>query len=230
MEGCLMPLQVKARYLLLAFLPYLIFYFLIQSLIGTSQYNLLMGIDEKIPFIPPFIWVYHTMIPVVILTAVFLFQSRDIFLGLIFSFIFSGIVMCLFYIFFPSFYPRELFVDVSTISGWLIEITRFIDGPHNTFPSGHVTFAWLLMFFVSLSQYTRKHPWIKAVYFCWAVLISISTLTLKQHFIVDVISGIALAALSYYLCCKLFVIRHNKKLITNRCTIPFQKKRSNPNV
>ena len=52
MEGCLMSLQVKARYLLLAFLPYLIFYFLIQSLIGTSQYNLLMGIDEKIPFIP----------------------------------------------------------------------------------------------------------------------------------------------------------------------------------
>jgi len=225
-----MPLKVKARYLLLAFLPYLIFYFLIQSLIGTSRYNLLMGIDEKIPFIPPFIWVYHTIIPVVILTAIFLFQNRDIFLGLIFSFIFSGIVMCLFYIFFPSFYPRELFVEVSTVSGWLIEVTRSIDGPHNTFPSGHVTFAWLLMFFVSLSQYTRKHSWIKVLYFCWAALVSISTLTLKQHFIVDVFSGIILAALSYYLSRKLFVVRHNEKLITNRCTTPFPKKLSNPNV
>ncbi len=225
-----MPLKVKARYLLLAFLPYLILYFLIQSLIGTSEYNLLMGIDEKIPFIPPFIWVYHTMIPVVILTAVFLFQNRDIFLGLIFSFIFSGIVMCLFYIFFPSFYPRELFVDVSTVSGWLIEMTRFIDAPHNTFPSGHVTFAWLLLFFVNLSQYTRKYSWIKILYFSWAVLVSISTLTLKQHFIVDVISGIALATLSYYLCRKLFVVHHNEKLITNRCTTPFPKKLSNPNV
>ena len=225
-----MPLQVKARYLLLAFLPYLIFYFLIQSFVGASQYNLLMGIDEKIPFVPPFIWVYHTILPVIILTAIFLFQKRDIFLGLIFSFIFSGIVMCLFYIFFPSFYPRELFVEVSTVSGWLIEVTRSIDGPHNTFPSGHVTFAWLLMFFVNLSQYTRKHSWIKILYFCWAVLVSISTLTLKQHFIVDVISGIALATLSYYLCRKLFVVHHNEKLIINRCTTPFPKKLSNPNV
>ena len=101
-----MPLQVKARYLILAFLPYLIFYFLIQSLIGTSQYNLLMGIDEKIPFVPPFIWIYHTTIPVIILTAIFLFQKRDIFLGLIFSFIFAGIVMCLFYIFTLSITPH----------------------------------------------------------------------------------------------------------------------------
>ena len=225
-----MPLQVKARYLFLAFLPYLIFYFLIQSLVSVSQYNLLMGIDEKIPFVPPFIWVYHSMIPVVVLTAIFLFQKRDIFLGLIFSFIFSGIVMCLFYIFFPSFYPRELFVDVSTVSGWLIEMTRFIDAPHNTFPSGHVTFAWLLLFFVNLSQYTRKYSWIKILYFCWAVLVSISTLTLKQHFVVDVISGIILAAISYYLCRKLFVIHHNEKLITSRCTTLSPKKLSNPTV
>ena len=225
-----MPLQVKARYLFLAFLPYLIFYFLIQSFIGASQYDLLTGIDERIPFVPPFIWVYHTMIPVVILTAIFLFQKRDIFLGLIFSLIFASIVMCLFYIFFPSFYPRELFVEVSTVSGWLIEVTRSIDGPHNTFPSGHVTFAWLLVFFVNLSQYTRKYSWIKILYFCWAVLVSISTLTLKQHFIVDVISGMALATLSYYLCRKLFVIHHNEKLITSRCTIPFQKKHSSPNA
>ena len=138
--------------------------------------------------------------------------------------------MCLFYVFFPSFYPRESFVDVSTISGWLIEITRSIDGPHNTFPSGHVTFAWLLVFFVSLSQYTRKYSWIKVLYFSWATLISISTLTLKQHFVVDVLSGLALASLSYYLGRKIFVTHTNKKLITNRCITPFQKKLSNPNA
>ena len=183
-----------------------------------------MGIDEKIPFIPPFIWVYHTLIPVTIFTAIFLFQRRDIFLGLIFSFVFSGIVMCLFYIFFPSFYPRELFVDISTISGWLIEITRSIDGPHNTFPSGHVTFAWLLMFFVNLSQYTRKHTWVKVAYFCWAILVSISTLTLKQHFIVDVIAGMVLAYVSYFLARKIMASRTTPQLFTNRCTRPSQKK------
>ena len=225
-----MPLQVKARYLFLAFLPYLIFYFLIQSFIGASQYNLLMTVDEKIPFIPSFIWVYLSLPLVTILTGILLFQRRDIFLGLIFSFVFSSVILCAFYIFLPSFYPRESFADATTVSGWLIEITRSIDGPHNTFPSGHVTFAWLLVFFVNLSQYTQERRWIKFVYFLWAILVSISTLTLKQHFIVDVFSGIILAALSYYLSRKLFVVRHNEKLITNRCTTPFPKKLSNPNV
>jgi len=207
--------KVKARYILLAFLPYLTFYFLIQSFVTVSQYNLLTDIDEKIPFIPQFIWIYHTIIPVIALTAILLFQKREIFLGLVFSIIFAGIFMCLSYIAFPSFYPREMLVDSSTLTGWLIEITRSIDGPHNTFPSGHVTFAWLLVFFVGLSQYTRKHLWIQGVYFFWATLLTISTLTLKQHFIVDVFSGIVLATATYFLARKLFVRQHQQLFIMN---------------
>lgn len=210
-----MSVKVKARYILLAFLPYLTFYFLIQSFVTVSQYNLLTDIDEKIPFIPQFIWIYHTIIPVIALTAILLFQKREIFLGLVFSIIFAGIFMCLSYITFPSFYPREMLVDSSTLTGWLIELTRSIDGPHNTFPSGHVTFAWLLVFFVGLSQYTRKHLWIQGIYFFWAVLLTISTLTLKQHFIVDVFSGIVLATATYFLARKLFVRQHQKLFIMN---------------
>ena len=210
-----MSVKVKARYILLAFLPYLTFYFLIQSFVTVSQYNLLTDIDEKIPFIPQFIWIYHSIVPVIALTAILLFQKREIFLGLIFSIIFAGIFMCLSYIAFPSFYPREMLVDSSTLTGWLIEITRSIDGPHNTFPSGHVTFAWLLVFFVGLSQYTRKHLWIQGVYFFWATLLTISTLTLKQHFIVDVFSGIVLATATYFLARKLFVRQHQQLFIMN---------------
>ena len=210
-----MSVKVKARYILLAFLPYLTFYFLIQSFVTVSQYNLLTDIDEKIPFIPQFIWIYHSIVPVIALTAILLFQKREIFLGLVFSIIFAGIFMCLSYIAFPSFYPREMLVDSSTLTGWLIEITRSIDGPHNTFPSGHVTFAWLLVFFVGLSQYTRKHLWIQGIYFFWATLLTISTLTLKQHFIVDVFSGIVLATATYFLARKLFVRQHQKLFIMN---------------
>ena len=210
-----MSVKVKARYILLAFLPYLTFYFLIQSFVTVSQYNLLTDIDEKIPFIPQFIWIYHSIVPVIALTAILLFQKREIFLGLVFSIIFAGIFMCLSYIAFPSFYPREMLVDSSTLTGWLIEITRSIDGPHNTFPSGHVTFAWLLVFFVGLSQYTRKHLWIQGIYFFWATLLTISTLTLKQHFIVDVFSGIVLATATYFLARKLFVRQHQQLFIMN---------------
>lgn len=200
-----MSINVKARYLFLALVPYFAFYFLIQSLIQTGSYNLLTEMDLKIPFIPYFIWIYHTILPVILVTSFLILQKKDIFLALMFSNIFAGIVLCLFYVLFPAFYPREMFVDTATISGWLIEMTQSIDGPHNTFPSSHVTFAWLLVFFANLSQYVKGHRWLRLVYFYWAILISISTLMLKQHYIVDVISGFALAILMYFLCKRLFV-------------------------
>lgn len=210
-----MSTRIKASYLFLAFIPHFVLYLLIQSWIGTSQYNLLTAFDTKIPFMPPFVWVYHTLIPVIFLTGILLFQRKNIFFGLVTSIIFAGVVLCLFYVLFPAFYPREMFVDTTTISGWLIEMTRVIDGPHNTFPSGHVTFAWLLVFFVNLSQYVKKHQWVRIAYFSWATLISISTLTLKQHYIVDVISGIVLASLAYFLARRLFVKEPSEQLITS---------------
>ena len=193
-----MSTQVKASYLFLAFIPHFVFYLLIQYFITTSQYDFLTELDAIVPFVPSFIWIYHTLLPVIFLTGLLLFKKKNVFLGFVTANIFAGVVLCLFYILFPSFYPREMFVDTATVSGWLIEFTRTIDGAHNTFPSGHVTFAWLLVFFANLSQYVKNHRWIRISYFCWAALISISTLTLKQHYIVDVVSGLVLATAIFY--------------------------------
>ena len=104
--------------------------------------------------------------------------------------------MLLFYAFFPAFYPRDIHTEAS-VSGFLVDITRAIDGSNNTFPSGHVTFAWLLVFFVGLSNFAKKHKWIQPAYILWAFLLSISTLVLKQHFIIDVFSGVTLAVICY---------------------------------
>ena len=208
-----MSIKVKARYLFLAFFPYLILYFLIQSLIEASQYDLSTSLDVQIPFIPRFIWIYHTILPVIFLTGILLFKRKDIFLGLILAIIFAGALMCISYIMFPSFYPREAIIGASTPSEWLLDITRSIDGPHNTFPSSHVTFAWLLVFFVRLSEYVQKKPLIQHLYIVWAILISVSTLTLKQHFIVDVFSGIAMAAICFYIARKIDISENKNKLI-----------------
>ena len=198
----------------MAFVPYLILYFLIQSLITAHQYNLLTDIDTWIPFVPQFIWVYHTIIPVTVLTCLVLFKRRDVFLSLIYSNLVAGVVLCFFYIFLPAFYPREAFVDTNTMSGMLVEFTRTIDGAHNTFPSGHVTFAWILALFVNLSQKGKSCKWLCTSYFCWAILLSISTVTLKQHYFIDVISGVALAGIIFYIFKKLPQFRNSTKLVT----------------
>ena len=189
-----MSVRAKARYIFLTLLFYFIAYFSIQSFITVNEYNLSTEIDRLIPFVPQFVWVYHTIVPILLFTAIVLIQRKDVFLSMITALIVAGLTMSVFYVVFPSFYPREPIGDYS-LSAALVEMTRMVDGPSNTFPSGHVTFSWILVFFVSLSEQARKFRW---AYLLWAVLITTSTLVLKQHFIVDAISGILLASVCYY--------------------------------
>ena len=194
-----MTIKAKAKYVFLTILPYIILYFLLQSaLVMNTNHNLTTDLDNLIPFVPEFIWIYHSMIPIFILTTVILIEKKPVFFTAIASIIFASVIMLLFYTFFPAFYPRDGHTEAS-LSGFLVEVTRSIDGSSNTFPSGHVTFAWLLVFFIGLSNFAQKYKWIQVIYILWALLISISTLVLKQHFIVDVFSGMALATLCYFL-------------------------------
>lgn len=190
-----MSVRAKARYILVTLLFYLAAYFSIQSFITVNEYNLSTDIDRIIPFVPQFVWVYHTIVPILLFTAIVLIQRKDVFLSMIAAFVIASLIMSVFYVVFPSFYPREPIGDYSLSAG-LVELTRMVDGPSNTFPSGHVTFSWLLVFFVGLSEQARKFKW---AYALWAILIATSTLVLKQHFIIDVFSGILLASVCYFL-------------------------------
>jgi len=204
------PIGVKAKVVFFfTLLPYFLIYFIIQAYITTGDYSFITWADELIPFNPHFVWVYHTIIPVVGVTLIFLIQRRELFLSAIAAFLLAIVTLFIFYIFFPSFYPRENFIDNSSISGFLLECTRRIDGAQNTFPSSHVTFSWLITFFVGLSIYVKKNRWLYMGYLIWALLISFSTLAIKQHFVVDVFSGMLLAYLSYFI---------SKKVVFERLT------------
>ena len=194
-----MTIKAKAKYVFLTTLPYMIIYFLLQSaLVINTNYNLITDLDKLIPFVPEFIWIYHSIIPIFLLTTVILIEKKSVFFTAIVSIVLASVVMLLFYTFFPAFYPRDIHTEAS-ISGFLVDLTRAIDGPNNTFPSGHVTFAWLLVFFIGLSNFAKQHKWIQPAYILWAFLLSISTVVLKQHFIIDVFSGVTLAIICYFL-------------------------------
>lgn len=192
-----MTRKTKTKYVILLFFPYFTIYFLLQSA-TTSGYNLLTDVDIIIPFVPEFIWVYHTLIPVFFITTVLMIEKKNVFFSAMFSVFIASVIMIAFYTFFPVFYPRDGHTEAS-LSGLMVELTRTIDGANNTFPSAHVTFSWLLAFFAGMSAYAKKNRWIKPVYLSWALLISISTVTLKQHFIVDVFSGMVLAMACFVL-------------------------------
>lgn len=193
-----MSAKVKAKYLLLFGIINFIFYFTIAALITTNEYNFLTPLDLKIPFIPEFIWVYHSFIPIIALSLIGLVKSKRIFLSAIGAFFTAMVILSLFYVFLPSYYPRDLWpTTTDTLSDWLLNLTRAIDAPNNTLPSGHNTFCWMIAFFMIPTTCAKKYNWMLPIYFIWAALITTSTLVLKQHYIVDAIAGIILAFMCY---------------------------------
>ena len=99
-------------------------------------------------------------------------------------------------------FPRDLFplpsgadAGVHAIDAWTrfhIEGLRKIDTPLNCAPSLHVSSCFLASY-LFLNEQRKKFPF----FFTWAILIAFSTLTTKQHYVFDIISGIGLSAVSY---------------------------------
>ena len=73
--------------------------------------------------------------------------------------------------------------EMSSLWRWQFEMTHSADGPHNCFPSLHITNCVL----VTLVHWrSPRRYWLLG----WAVLIAFSTLTTKQHFSLDILGGI----------------------------------------
>ena len=193
-----MSTRTKMRYVLLFIIPQLLIYFLLQRLFAVNEYNFLTPLDNWIPFIPEFIWVYHSLVPVIFFTAIILLKSRKNFFTCYIACVMAAVFLVAFYILFPSFYPREALSGDST-SMWLVEVTRIVDHANNTFPSSHVTFSWLMYLSAKCSKLVKKFAIFVPVYWLWAAMVTASTLLLKQHYIVAVLSGVILAYATYYL-------------------------------
>lgn len=193
-----MSARIKAKYLLLFGIFNFTLYFLIQYFITTGSYDLLTPLDIAIPLIPEFIWVYHSFVPVIALSLIMMVKSRKLFLSTLSSFALATLLLSIFFVLVPAHYPRDQWaVSPHSASTWLVVMTRWIDGAGNCLPSAHNTFAWMLMLFMQHSFVANRYNWVKPMYVFWALLISVSTLTLKQHYIVDVLSGLAMAYFCY---------------------------------
>tara|TARA_R100000664_G_scaffold34166_1_gene54563 strand:+ start:4356 stop:5021 length:666 start_codon:yes stop_codon:yes gene_type:complete len=206
------PSRLKIRYILLALFFNCGTYFLIQKLVKTNSYDFLTEIDSLIPFLPDYVWIYHSIIPAIFITMLAVVKTKQLFLTTFWTAIVGTCVLNFFYVFFPSFYPRNPF-EVATISEYLVQWTREIDGSNNTFPSAHVTFTWIMFWGMYYSDVAKKTLGLKPLYLLWAIGVSLSTLVLKQHYIVDVFSGIFLATTTFYIVRYLVYKQHTQEKI-----------------
>ena len=117
--------------------------------------------------------------------AVFRFVTADVL---------SRLICMLFFIFLPTTNVRPE-ITGTDISSRLTRLLYSIDQPTNLFPSIHCLVSWFC--FVGIRHSKKVHIAVKIFSMVSALAIMASTQFLKQHYIVDMISGVALAELCY---------------------------------
>ncbi|MBI3555926.1 MAG: phosphatase PAP2 family protein, partial [Deltaproteobacteria bacterium] len=121
--------------------------------------------------------------------------TRNKYIWSYFGVLFFG---ALFFVFFPTTYPRgdyPLPGDIHPLVYRIFQAVREADDPSNCFPSMHVTCCFLTAFAFLPKSESRTNFWI---YFVWSTLIAMSTLPTKQHYLIDVVGGLALSISGYW--------------------------------
>ncbi|MBI4617077.1 MAG: phosphatase PAP2 family protein [Planctomycetes bacterium] len=94
---------------------------------------------------------------------------------------------------FPVSYPRPDIV-AETFFDWTVLLNYRLDPPNNCLPSLHIAIAYLAAF-VSW-RLSRPFGWVALAV---ATAIAVSTLFVKQHYVLDIAGGILVAALAHRL-------------------------------
>ncbi|MFA5359134.1 MAG: phosphatase PAP2 family protein [Patescibacteria group bacterium] len=93
---------------------------------------------------------------------------------------------------YPTCYPRAPVQFTPTWLTWLYDLLVVSDQPNNCLPSLHVSLA----LFASAVLY-RREKILGAWFLVWGIAICVSTLTVKQHYLLDSILGAIVAATIY---------------------------------
>jgi len=175
--------------LALALVGLLIYEVLGRIDLGRSTTLLMTPIDRAIPLIPWTAWFYEPFYVAIFLIGVIGFRSRYVYDRTLICVCFNIVVAGLGHAFVRAEYPRPVLPspapDLST--AFLAFVYR-IDPAGNVFPSLHVAHTFMISFLVSLDR-----PRLGRVMTWMSVVLAISTLTTKQHFIADVAAGLAMA-------------------------------------
>lgn len=183
-----------------AFVLFLIFWIIPYCTLGylneLREINSLpLWFDNMIPFWPPAILGYVLYFPLCFFTFLVIKDEWLLRRG-IEAFIFEVLMTCLFFIVFPTFMPRPEVVGSGFFENMISKMWE-LDTSANAFPSQHVSNSFICAFLIG-----KQYEWLRPFLILVAVIIAVSTVFVKQHYVWDVISGFFIALIAYHLAFK----------------------------
>lgn len=175
----------------------------ISLLVGIAPFlPKINAIDNAFPiisiFIIPYVWAYAywAMGPVAVSKC-----DRQHFLDFIAAYIFALVLGMLILAFAPTYMDRTaegLYENTGSIFDGLRHFWYSLDGDniaYNLFPSFHCLNSTIC--YLGVRKRSEISKWFRIYSLVITVLIYLSTLFVKQHYFLDVISGIVVAIISY---------------------------------
>ena len=145
-------------------------------------------LDDKIPFIGRFIFIYDSFYPFILLSFYLIYKNDEkaYFKGIISGII--GFLICdIIFLSIPTIMYRPIIPKIGPLTDLVINITFFFDNPPlNCFPSIHCLFCFQVIYSIIFSKSNKRQKILITIY---SLLIILSTLLIKQHYIFDVISA-----------------------------------------
>lgn len=164
---------------------------------ALPHYSLALPPDHQIPLIPWTITIYFGCYLFWCVNYIIgIRQEKEEALRFICADALSKLVCGVFFLLLPTTIDRPEITGTDVFSQ-LMRLLYQLDQPVNLFPSIHCLVSWLCWIGVRKNNHVpRFYQWFSLI---TAILICISTLTTRQHVLVDVVGGIVLAEFSYYL-------------------------------
>jgi membrane-associated phospholipid phosphatase len=163
----------------------LLLYFVTDRPFGQTHI-VKIGLDAHIPLVPAFSVPYLLFLPALVGTIIYAYVSKMNFKALALSIIIVYLFSYLVYLLYQTYVPRPAITGHDIFSN----LVRWIyghDQPYNGMPSTHASGAMILAVYY-LMTYARW-GWVVAIF---SFLVVLSTLFVKQHFVLDAITGVTL--------------------------------------
>jgi membrane-associated phospholipid phosphatase len=167
---------------------------------GPAVLNLHTTLDSALPLVPVFVIPYVSLQPYIYATLIlFLIFRTKYFQSACLAMLTIWFISYGFYYFLQSEVIRPVFIGTDIFSKMVMKVYA-VDNPFNDFPSLHTSLSSLMAI-----HWIKVHKPLGTVLSIWTALIVASTLLIKQHYVADLIFGLALAFVTARLYIKLVV-------------------------
>ena len=187
------------------FFVYLIWFYLLEHTvtINSKFTDIHCRLDDFIPFNEVFIIPYFLWFVYIFVTVAYFFQTSKKDFYKCCAYLFTGMTICLLiYTIFPNGHHLRVNLNNLGRSNIFIDMLSNIyrmDTATNVFPSIHVFNSVGALIAINKSEKLHPIKWLQGFVLVLTVLICLSTVFLKQHSVLDVIGGLGLNIIMYFI-------------------------------